>query len=101
MLRCFFVVTILRLWEEGKIPSIPKIKVTVNYTNRNILPFFIDLKSFFTTLSKINVNYAGMIREKEKNGKTNCITCIATGSRKFQPIIELVSAVENGLKQCI
>ena len=72
MLRCFFVVTILRLWEEGKIPSIPKIKVTVNYTNRNnrnILPFFIDLKSFFTTLSKINVNYAGMIRQKKKMEK--------------------------------
>ena len=45
MLRCFFVATILHLWEEGKIPSIPKIKVTVNYTNRNILPFFIDFLS--------------------------------------------------------
>ena len=59
MLRCFFVVTILRLWEEGKIPSIPKIKVTINYTIRNILPFLIDFNSFFTT-------------------PTNCVTSIAT-----------------------
>ena len=66
MLRCFFVATILRLWEEGKIPSIPKIKVTINYTIRNILPFPIDFNSFFKTPTKINVNYAGMISEKEK-----------------------------------
>ena len=83
MLRCFFVVTILHLWEEGKIPSIPKIKVTINYTVRNILPFLIDFNSFFTTCTKVNVNYAGMISEKEKMKKTNCITSIATGSRKF------------------
>ena len=69
MLRCFFVVTILRLWEEGKIPSIPKIKVTINYTIRNILPFLIDFNSFFKTPTKINVNYAGMISEKEKMKK--------------------------------
>ena len=69
MLRCFFVATILRLWEEGKIPSIPKIKVTINYTIRNILPFLIDFNSFFKTPTKINNNYAGMISEKEKMKK--------------------------------
>ena len=67
MLRCFFVVTILRLWEEGKIPSIPKIKVTINYTIRNILSFLIDFNSFFTT-------------------PTNCITSIATEVENFSQL---------------
>ena len=67
MLRCFFVVTILRLWEEGKIPSIPKIKVTINYTIRNILPFLIDFNSCFTT-------------------PTNCITSIATEVENFRQL---------------
>lgn len=73
MLRCFFVVTILRLWAEGKIQSIPKIKVTINYSDRNILPFLIDLNSFFTTPTKLNVNYAGMISEKFKKMKKQIV----------------------------
>lgn len=86
MLRCFFVVTILHLWAEGKIQSIPKIKVTINYSDRNILPFLIDLNSFFTTPTKLNVNYAGMISEKFKKMKKQILYYLylfATGSRKF------------------
>ena len=43
MLRCFFVVTILHLWVEGKIQSIPKIKVTIKYTDRNSFLFLLTL----------------------------------------------------------
>ena len=70
MLRCFFVATILRLWEEGKILSIPKIKVTVNYTNRNILPFFIDFLSLslqpYQKLMSIMQEWSGKKKKMEK-----------------------------------
>lgn len=70
MLRCFFVATILHLWEEGKIPSIPKIKVTVNYTNRNILPFFIDFLSLslqpYQKLMSIMQEWSGKKKKMEK-----------------------------------
>lgn len=70
MLRCFFVATILHLWEEGKILSIPKIKVTVNYTNRNILPFFIDFLSLslqpYQKLMSIMQEWSGKKKKMEK-----------------------------------
>lgn len=70
MLRCFFVATILHLWEEGKIPSIPKIKVTLNYTNRNILPFFIDFLSLslqpYQKLMSIMQEWSGKKKKMEK-----------------------------------
>lgn len=70
MLRCFFVATILHLWEEGKIPSIPKIKVTINYTNRNILPFFIDFLSLslqpYQKLMSIMQEWSGKKKKMEK-----------------------------------
>lgn len=70
MLRCFFVATISHLWEEGKIPSIPKIKVTVNYTNRNILPFFIDFLSLslqpYQKLMSIMQEWSGKKKKMEK-----------------------------------